>query len=84
MSPETERDVLHELSAEIKVAANTKVSRELRSIFLKRCFMLLQFYAGTIDLCIASIAISRNFTVLTRNTTNSEKVPGPKVEDWTL
>ncbi len=39
---------------------------------------------GTMDLRIASIALSHGFTVLTHNTVDFEKVPGLAVEDWTL
>lgn len=38
---------------------------------------------GTMDLRIASIALSRDWTVLTRNTVDFEKVPNLKIEDWT-
>jgi tRNA(fMet)-specific endonuclease VapC len=39
---------------------------------------------GTMDLRIASIAIARDMTVLTRNSVDFTRVPGLKVEDWTL
>lgn len=39
---------------------------------------------GTFDLRIASIALTRDFTVLTRNAVDFEKVPGLRHEDWTL
>lgn len=39
---------------------------------------------GTMDLRIASIALSHDFTVLTRNTVDFEKVPGLRVENWTV
>lgn len=39
---------------------------------------------GTMDLRIASIALSHDFTVVTRNTVDYEKVPDLKVADWTL
>ena len=39
---------------------------------------------GTMDLRIASIALSRDMTVLTRNLVDFGRVPGLKVEDWTL
>ena len=39
---------------------------------------------GTMDLRIASIALTHGSTVLTRNLTDFEKVPGLKVEDWTV
>jgi tRNA(fMet)-specific endonuclease VapC len=38
---------------------------------------------GTMDLRIASVALSHDFTVLTRNTMDFGKVPGLRVEDWT-
>jgi tRNA(fMet)-specific endonuclease VapC len=38
---------------------------------------------GTMDLRIASIALSRNFTVLTRNVGDFRQVPNLNVEDWT-
>jgi tRNA(fMet)-specific endonuclease VapC len=39
---------------------------------------------GTMDLRIAAIALSRNFTVLTRNAVDFAAVPGLRVEDWTI
>jgi tRNA(fMet)-specific endonuclease VapC len=38
---------------------------------------------GTMDLRIAAITLAHNPTLLTRNTTDFRKVPGPKFEDWT-
>ena len=38
---------------------------------------------GTMDLRIASTALARNYTVLTRNLVDFRKVPGLRVEDWT-
>jgi tRNA(fMet)-specific endonuclease VapC len=38
---------------------------------------------STMDLRIASIALSRDMTVLTRNLSDFRKVPGLKVADWT-
>ena len=37
---------------------------------------------GTRDLRIASIALARNETLLTRNTKDFSKVPNLKFEDW--
>ena len=39
---------------------------------------------GTMDLRIASIAIANDMTLLTRNTVDFERVPGLRIEDWTL
>jgi len=39
---------------------------------------------GTMDLKIASIALSQNATLLSRNVTDFQKVPGLRVEDWTV
>ena len=38
---------------------------------------------GTMDLRIASIALSRDLTVLTRNLVDFQLIPGLRVEDWT-
>jgi tRNA(fMet)-specific endonuclease VapC len=50
-------------------------------------FALLQaqrIRIATMDLRIAAIALSRNFTVLTRNVSDFRLVPGLNVEDWTI
>ncbi|MGD9632519.1 MAG: type II toxin-antitoxin system VapC family toxin [Pirellulales bacterium] len=39
---------------------------------------------GTMDLRIAAIAISRQWTVLSRNLVDFQRVPGLQVEDWTM
>ena len=39
---------------------------------------------GTMDLRIASIALSHSMTVLTRNLADFERVPGLQVEDWSV
>jgi tRNA(fMet)-specific endonuclease VapC len=39
---------------------------------------------GTMDLRIAAIGLSRNFTVLTRNLADFRLVPGLMCEDWTV
>jgi tRNA(fMet)-specific endonuclease VapC len=39
---------------------------------------------GTMDLRIAAIAVANDMTVVTRNTVDFERVPGLRIEDWTL
>lgn len=39
---------------------------------------------GTMDLRIASAALSRGFAVVTQNTIDFERVPGLRCEDWTV
>ena len=39
---------------------------------------------GTMDLRIAATALGQNATVLTRNLVDFRKVPGLRVEDWTV
>jgi tRNA(fMet)-specific endonuclease VapC len=39
---------------------------------------------GTLDSRIAASALSRDFTVITRNLRHFQQVPGLKCEDWTI
>ena len=39
---------------------------------------------ATMDLRIASIALSQGLTLLTRNARDFSKVPGLAIEDWTI
>jgi len=39
---------------------------------------------GTMDLKIASIAMTNNMTLLSRNSSDFSKVPGLSVEDWSV
>lgn len=41
-----------------------------------------RLHVGTKDLCIASIALEYEATILTRNIADFAKVPGLKVENW--
>jgi tRNA(fMet)-specific endonuclease VapC len=43
----------------------------------------LNLKIGTMDLRIASIAISRNLVLVTRNTRDFSQIPALKMEDWT-
>ncbi len=45
---------------------------------------LLRLRVGTMDLKIAATAIANNATLITRNTADFNKVPGLKVEDWSI
>jgi tRNA(fMet)-specific endonuclease VapC len=46
-------------------------------------FALRKHPIGERDLLIASIALSRQLTVVTNNTKEFQRVPGLQVEDWT-
>jgi predicted nucleic acid-binding protein len=39
---------------------------------------------GTMDRRIAAVALARNFTLLTRNTSDFALIPGLKYQDWTV
>jgi tRNA(fMet)-specific endonuclease VapC len=39
---------------------------------------------GTMDLKIAAIVLTQGATLLSRNLKDFRRVPGPRVEDWTL
>lgn len=39
---------------------------------------------GTMDLKIAAVALANDATLLTRNTSDFGKIPGLKLEDWSL
>ena len=39
---------------------------------------------ATMDLRIASIAVSQQMAVVTRNTVDYERIPGLVVQDWTV
>jgi tRNA(fMet)-specific endonuclease VapC len=43
-----------------------------------------QLRVGTLDLKIAAIALTNNLTVLTRNRNDFGRIPGLKIEDWSV
>ena len=45
---------------------------------------LAKIRVGTMDLKIASIAIANDALLLTRNLSDFNKIPGLRVEDWSL
>ena len=45
---------------------------------------LARLHVGTMDLRIAAIAIANDATLLTRNSSHFAKVPGLRIEDWTV
>lgn len=47
-------------------------------------FKRKRVWVATMDLRIASIAISQHMTVITRNTVDYERIPGLIVQDWTI
>lgn len=47
-------------------------------------FRKLGVRIGTMDLRIGAIASVHGFTVLTRNTVDFERIPGLRIEDWTI
>ena len=52
-----------------------------------RCFEELTHHktrVATLDRRIASIALSRGLTLLTRNTIDFARIPGLSFEDWTI
>jgi tRNA(fMet)-specific endonuclease VapC len=44
----------------------------------------LKLRIGTMDLRIAAIARSRDATIVTHNTSDFRRVPGLRIEDWTI
>jgi tRNA(fMet)-specific endonuclease VapC len=45
---------------------------------------LMRLRVGTMDMKIAAIALAHDATLLTRNISDFEKVPGLLVEDWSI
>ncbi len=55
---------------------------EAANMFVRLCKFGVR--VATMDLRIGSIALARGFTLLTRNTADFERIPGLRIEDWTL
>ena len=55
--------------------AAAKVYEQLRSLGVQ---------IGAMDLRIAAIALANDYTLVTRNTVDFERVPGLRIEDWTV
>jgi tRNA(fMet)-specific endonuclease VapC len=47
-------------------------------------FVTQRVRVGTMDLRIAAVAVSREMIFVTRNKSDFRKVPGLRVEDWTM
>jgi tRNA(fMet)-specific endonuclease VapC len=70
--------VLSAFAAAIVVTFDTNASAVFDSLVSQRVRI------ATMDLRIASIALSQGLTLLTRNSRDFGKVPGLMIEDWTI
>jgi tRNA(fMet)-specific endonuclease VapC len=73
---------LHEILANFSIAQVLLFDDPAAEVFtdLRR----QRIRVGTMDLRIASIALAKNMTVLTRNLVDFQRVPQLRVEDWTV
>jgi tRNA(fMet)-specific endonuclease VapC len=69
--------VLSAFAAALVLPFETKASAVFDSLVAQRVRI------ATMDMRIASIALSRGLTLLTRNVRDFSRVPGPVIEDWT-
>ncbi len=60
------------------------VSFDLAAASMFQSLRRRRIRVGTMDLRIASVALTRDLTLLTRNTVDFSRVPGLRFEDWTL
>lgn len=74
--------LLSEILQGFSAAPVLRFDTEAISIFDK--FRAQRIPVGSMDLRIASIAISRSLVLLTRNTRDFSRVPGLTTEDWTV
>ncbi len=70
--------VLSAFAAAVGLPFDTKVAAVFDSLVAQRLRI------ATMDLRIASIALSQGLTLLTRNSRDFSKVPGLVIEDWTM
>jgi tRNA(fMet)-specific endonuclease VapC len=65
-------------------ATNTVLSFDAAAGFVLDGLVAQRIRVGTMDLRIASIALSQGLILLTRNTSDFAKVPGVQFQDWTV
>jgi tRNA(fMet)-specific endonuclease VapC len=70
--------VLSAFAAAVVLPFDTQASTVFDDLVAKRVRI------ATMDLRIASIAVSQSLTLLTRNARDFSKVPGLVIEDWTI
>jgi tRNA(fMet)-specific endonuclease VapC len=70
--------ILTAFAAAVVMSFDTSASVAFEGLVAKRVRI------STMDLRIASIALSQGLTLLTRNSIDFSKVPGLTVEDWTV
>ncbi len=75
-------NLLHEIFESFLEATVLPFDMEAATIFEE--LRQAQVRIGTMDLRIASIALSKGLVLLTRNTSDFSKVPGLVMKDWTL
>jgi tRNA(fMet)-specific endonuclease VapC len=73
--------MLHQILVDFSAAQVLPFDDDAASTFEE--LRSLRVRVGTMDLRIASIALSRDLTVLTRNLVDFQQIPGLAVEDWT-
>lgn len=74
-------DLLHDVLDAFRTYPLVKFDADALIVFEQ--LKLRKLRIGTLDLRIASIALSKDMTVVTRNLSDFGRVPSLKVEDWT-